>query len=391
MFTLAAALFGALAVAHGAAVFSTAVPAPGSAVLSKPAWISVIADDATPITAATITVNGSPALPQITYPVGHWAWDDEQETDVWVVDDASIAKIQSYNRAWAMRAGTNTVVVTITSSAVPSSYTWTFDYVSGTTVGAVTPAADTVLPASPAAISASLISPSTSFSATMTVDGTVVPLTYTAATKTFTHTPTAAYSPGFHTVAFTARDTQVGVANKTWSFKVSPPMSTGYDCLSCHPSFGTAHPIAGCADCHTQPGAPVGQHGGDLVTVAGCMGDDVHNGVAECHQFDHGGEAGRGISPFTCAQCHSAANPNLPRHFEAATLSVALRTPTYGCFGGSCHTKDLVAEHGKYPAGAALKYQCDLCHAPTAPQRVKDAITTGNMECPTCHEHFHEE
>ena len=386
------AMFGALSVANAAylgATFSSSVPASGAAVLTKPAWLTVMADDVKPITSVSMTVNGKPALTQLTYPVGHWTWDDEAETDVWVVDDATVAKIWAYNRDWTMLSGANTVVVTINSGVVPSSHSWTFDYVTGTTVGTHAPAANSILPASPAAISATLVSPSTSFSATMTVDGTVVPLAYTVGSKTFTHTPTEAYAPGFHTVVFIARDTRVGYATKSWSFKVSPPMSTGYDCASCHPRYTTSHPVTGCSGCHTKAYAPAGRHGDEIPTVNGCMGDGVNNGFAECHQFDHSGEAGRGTTPFTCAECHSANNPTMPRHFNEAELTVALRSSTSGCFGTGCHTKSIITEHAKYPTGSALKYQCDLCHGPNAPQNVKDAILGQNMACTACHSGFH--
>ena len=378
---VAFALFGAVSAAFGAgaAVFSSTAPAAGSAVLAKPWWVSVILDDTAPVISASITVNGIPAFTQVSLPRSHWVYDDETETDYLVVDDATVSKIQSYKTSWAMISGTNTVVATVVSASGISTHTWTFDYVTGTTVTTLTPAPASVQAASPAVVSASVASPYSAFTSSMRIDGALVPTTYSAATKTFTHTPATALSPGTHTAVFTASAT-AGSATRTWSFTVRPPMSTGGDCANCHAAYAASHPRVGCASCHDRAYAPYGKHGGAIPTVAGCTGSGTGNGDAECHQFDHSGNMGAGLVGFACAKCHSAAYPAVPRHSDASTTVAHVST---GC--DPCHADSLIDEHGKFPAAASIKYQCDLCHGSATAQPVKDAIATGNTGCGSCH------
>lgn len=376
-------LFGAVsgASAAGAAVFSSPAPAAGAAVLAKPMWISVMSDDSAPVISASIKVNGVAAFTQVTRPVGHWEYDEEAEDQYFVVDDATITKVQSYKNSWAMINGTNLVSATVISASGISTFNWTFDYVTGTTITTVTPTPASVLPASPAAISASLLSPYTTFTSSMKLDGVTVPTTYSAATKTFTHTPFAALTPGIHKVAFTANAT-AGSATKTWSFTVRPPMSTGGDCANCHSGYAASHPRVGCESCHDSAYAPVGKHGGAVPTVAGCMGDGVNNGYAECHQFDHSGDMGRGFNGFACAECHSVMYPTVLQHTNAESTAAHVSSST-GC--DPCHAGSLIDEHAKYPTAAVIKNQCDLCHAANAPQMVKDAIAAGQTGCGACH------
>jgi len=377
---LTIAIFGAATGAHaaGAAVFSAASPASGSAVLTKPLWISVMSDDSAPILYATLKVNGVDAITGVSQPVGHWEMDEETETDYYVVDDPTISKLSTYKSSWAMVNGTNTVAATVFSSSGVSTHSWTFDYVTGTSITTVTPTPDAVLAASPAAISATLASPYSTFTSSMKLDGKVVSTTYSAATKTYTYTPATTLSPGTHTVAFTA-SAAAGSASRSWSFTVRPPMSTAGDCANCHAEYAASHPRVGCASCHDEPYAPAGNHGSAVPSVAGCMGDGVNNGFAECHQFDHSGNQGVGIG-FACADCHDEAYPAVPQHTDTATSA---KHTTTAC--DPCHSGSLITEHAKYPTAAAIKHQCALCHAATAPQKVKDAITAGSTACSACH------
>ena len=372
------------AFAAGAAVFSGTAPAAGSAVLAKPWWVSVMSDDTAPVISASITVNGIPAFTQVSLPRSHWVYDDETETDYLVVDDATVSKIQSYKTSWAMISGTNTVVATVVSASGISTHTWTFDYVTGTTVTTLTPAPASVQAASPAVVSASVASPYSAFTSSMRIDGALVPTTYSAATKTFTHTPATALSPGTHTAVFTASAT-AGSATRTWSFTVRPPMSTGGDCANCHAAYAASHPRVGCASCHDRAYAPYGKHGGAIPTVAGCMGDGVNSGYAECHQFDHSGNMGAGLVGFACAKCHSESYPAVPRHSDASTTVAHVSATTNSTSCNACHSASLIAEHAKYPAAASIKYQCELCHGASAPQTVKDAVTAGGTTCGACH------
>jgi len=381
-------------IAYGGLVgaeFSAPTPTPGAYLSAKPTWISVRADAASPILAATMSINGVPVPAYMDYPIGHFVYDEEQETDIWVADDFTVVKVITYNIQSRVVDGANTVRTTVTSGVGTSEYSWTFNYGTASSVSSVSPASGAILPDSPSAIVARLSSPSASFTATMVLDGAPVETAYDPATKSFTHSPEATLSAGIHKVAFTAKDSANGLATRSWSFTVSPPMSTGWDCAVCHSGYDTAHPMAGCEDCHDHGYAPPNRHGSAVPTVAGCTSDGILNPFGACHRFDHGGEAGRGANGFDCVYCHDAEFPGVPRHFNEAALTVSLATPTNGCFGGTCHTRNLILEHAKYPRASALKYQCDLCHRADAPQRVKDAIATKSMECFACHEGFHEE
>lgn len=386
-FALSLMFFGAVssASAAGAAAFSAAKPAVGSASLTRPSWLSVTADDSLPIFSATMTINGLPAPVCIDRPIGHFVYDEEQESDIWVCDDLTVGRLMSYSPGNRVIPGVNTVVATVTSAAGVSTYSWTFNFGTATTVSSVSPASGAVLPGSPSTISAGLTSPSTSFTSAMTIDGAVVPLTYTSGTKTYTHTPVSALVPGVHTAVFTTRDASGGTASKTWSFRVSPPMSSGWDCTSCHSTYPAAHPVSGCESCHTHGyTVPGGTHGNQTPTVAGCTGDGTQQASA-CHEIDHKSDTVHGIwgsGPFTCANCHSAANPAVPQHTDAATANVHVSTST-DC--EPCHSGSLIDEHAKYPMASTVKHQCDLCHGPSARQTVKDAIATGTTACDACH------
>ncbi|MDP2234180.1 MAG: hypothetical protein Q8K89_11125, partial [Actinomycetota bacterium] len=110
------------------------------------------------------------------------------------------------------------------------------------------------------------------------------------------------------------------------------------------------------------------------------MGDGVVNPASACHRLDHSGLQGSG--PFGCMDCHNAYRPSVPQHTDDRT-ELAHVSSSGGC--GPCHLGSLLTEHGKYPAEAALKYQCDLCHASTAPEPVKAAISSGDTGCDACH------
>lgn len=384
---LSIALLGmtATAMAAGAAVYSAPTPASGAVIAKKATWLSVRADDTAPIISATMLVNGSPMLVTMEYPGGYFAYNEEQESDVWVNDDPTLVRLMVYNCQNKLVVGLNTVAATVTSASGISTYSWTFSYGSASSVTVVSPAVGAVLPSSPAAITANLTSPNTSFTSTMTLDGTVVATAYSPGTKTFSHTPATALTPGTHTVVLAAKDTAGGTATRTWSFTVRPPMSSGNDCTSCHTTYPAMHPLSGCGSCHTRGYVvPGGSHGNAIPTVAGCAGSGDQQASA-CHRLDHTSDSQWGIwgsGPFTCAQCHSAAYPNVPRHTDASTTVVHASTST-GC--EPCHGNSLVAEHGKYPSAATIKYQCDLCHGPTVRQQVKDAIAGNLTACSSCH------
>lgn len=371
------------AFALNTAAWTAPTPAAGSAVLTKPTAIFVTADDAAPIVSATVTLNGVKAsFVGIDRMVGYTYYDDDAEEYYWVVTDYTVARIIGYFPTSRVAVGTNTVVTTVTSSLGVSTYTRTFTHGTAPTISSVAPASGAILAASPSVISASWTSATTPLSSSMTIDGVVVPTTYAAGTKTFTHSVATTISVGWHNMAFTARDSLGATVSRTWRFKVQPAMSTGGECDTCHGTYPVAHPVAGCERCHTRAYADPIRHGGTVPSVSGCMGDGVVNPAAACHQFDHTGDAGWGAGPFTCTDCHNAAYPNVAGHTDSSTALAHVSTTNCG----PCHSESLVTEHGKYPAEATIKYQCDLCHSPSATQKVKDAIAAGNTACGTCHD-----
>ncbi|MCG2808231.1 MAG: cytochrome c family protein [Coriobacteriia bacterium] len=386
---LAAAFFVAAspALALDTAVWSEASPAAGAVVLVKPTAPRVVADDTANITKATVTMNGTPAsFVYVDFYVGHFYYDDEAESDIWVIDDYTKARITGYFASRVVVNGINTIVTTVTSSRGVSTYTRTFTHGAVTAIGAVSPSADTVVPISPADITVVLSSGATSFASAMMLDGVVVPTNYTSATKTFTHMPAAQLSAGWHTADFTALDSSGGSVSRSWRFKVSPPMSDGGDCQACHSGYPAAHPVPDCSVCHTR-GYTVqgGTHGREIPTAAGCMGDGGSEQDDACHRLDHSSDVNWGIwgaGPFACADCHSSAYPNVANHVEVSSNDSHLLTTT-GC--ALCHEASLIDEHGKYPAQAVIKYQCTECHTSSARQVVKDAVAARSTACDSCH------
>ena len=164
-------------------------------------------------------------------------------------------------------------------------------------------------------------------------------------------------------------------------------MSNGADCTACHTGYPASHPTADCAKCHDHAYAGARwTHGGAIPTAAGCSGDGGIEQDDTCHDLDHREDGIWGVwgsGPFACADCHSATYPAVAQHTAAETT--AAHVSDTSC-NGTCHSMNLVTEHGKYPKTATIKYQCTLCHAPEARQQVKDAVAAGNTECGACHE-----
>jgi len=371
--------------AGAAAVFTKPVPSADASAKVKPSWISVTADDTTPIFAATMTVNGFPVYACIDRPIGHIVYDEEAESDIWVADDYTVARLMAYGAGSRVVNGVNTVVATVTSASGTSSYSWSFIYGSATGIASVTPAADAVVANSPAAVAVGISSPSSVFTSTMKIDGVVVPTTYSASPKTFAHTPSSDLSPGWHAAEFVVRDSSGSSTAKKWSFKVQPPMSTGGECATCHSATPASHPNVDCSVCHSAAYAPAGRHGGSVPTVAGCTGAGTQQSDS-CHRLDHANDTQYGVwgsGPFTCVDCHSVDYPAVPRHTDSSITAVHA-TANSGC--DTCHSGSLLAEHSKYPKGADLKYQCDLCHGATASATVKSAISEGRTSCTACHD-----
>jgi len=373
------------ALAAGTAQFTAPTPSSTAQLKVKPSWVSVTADDSAPITSATMRINGKTVPVSIDFPIGHFVYDEEQETDLWVADDRTVGKLMAYNIASRIVPGANSVEATVTSAAGSSSYSWSFTFGTATTISSVSPTSGALIPGSPEVVVVSLSSPQSSFSATMSVDGVVVPTTFSAAAKSFTFRPDTALAPGKHTVVFSAKDAIGGVVSRTFSFEIRPPMSLAGDCRECHAAFPAAHTVSGCEDCHSH-GYTVagGTHGNQTPTAVGCTGDGLQQATA-CHTLDHRNDSlwgSWGSGPFDCTDCHQAAYPAVPGHTESQVISIhATTAPT--CT--PCHSASLVAEHAKYPRAATIKYQCDLCHGPNVRQALKDAVATGSGACSTCH------
>jgi len=382
---VAALLFASPALALNTAVWTSPVPVAGATVAAKPTAPSVIADDGASIINATMTMNGYPAsFVNRDFFVGHSVFDEDSESDVWVVDDWTKARVTGYFPASRIIAGMNTIVTTVRSSLGVSTYTRTFTWGTATTITAVVPAADTALAASPSALSVTWTSANAPVSSLLKLDGAIVAATYTSGNKTFTHMPSSALSPGIHTAVFTARDVAGTNVTRTWTFTVRPPMSNGSECGICHTTYPAAHPVSVCASCHDHAYAQAGSHGGETPTASGCVGDGSGGQDDACHDLAHTSDPMWGVwgsGPFSCADCHSAAFPDVARHTDSGTAT--LHVSATDC--SPCHSPSLVTEHAKYPTAAAIKYQCDLCHGTSVTQKVRAAVSAGSNNCSACH------
>jgi len=188
-----------------------------------------------------------------------------------------------------------------------------------------------------------------------------------------------------------------------------PAMRIG-ECTSCHMTYPAAHSLDSCSACHGTGGDPhYGTEVPSPTPAGGCLGGDY-----SCHTkgpqsvYLHGsatdywgstsylgdyGESYTGTpllfgaydAPFDCLDCHTSANPTVPRH-EPLTLAAQHQSTTTGsCIDSGCHNASLVTEHAKYPTGSTAKYQCSLCHSTEASTEVKLAVANGNTNCDACH------
>lgn len=185
-----------------------------------------------------------------------------------------------------------------------------------------------------------------------------------------TFTPSVELAPGTYYLTATVRDgagfarTLVGTAARGFTAVAAPAMSIPpADCLASGCHVKTRHPATTrpCAGCH----------------VAGYHEDTNDCSTDECHGAHAGPVTVTGVVG-SCASCHSASYPSVPRHSEASVTS----SHTSSCEG--CHIESLLTRHATI-AGSAYAGQCDLCHASTDP-RVKAAIAAGNVSCSACHD-----
>ena len=184
----------------------------------------------------------------------------------------------------------------------------------------------------------------------MSLDGVVVPTTYTAATKTFKHTPAAALAAGTHTVSFSAIDSSGGSVSKTWKFKVSPPMSNAADCTACHTGYPASHPTADCSKCHDHayavPAVPTAGPSRRRPAARATAASSRTTPATTWTTARTGSGASGAPVPFACADCHSATYPAVAQHTDAETTAAHVSSTT-GC--GPCHSIVLVTEHAQVP------------------------------------------
>lgn len=194
----------------------------------------------------------------------------------------------------------------------------------------------------------------------MTVDGVLVRDVTTPQGVAVSWQPSVYYENGsVHTVQVQVTDTAGNVANASWSFTcvAKAPMSSV--CDDCHRPF---HPTDNCYACH---------------------GGDYHSGSCSgCHDGDgHGPE----YISSDCGICHGVNPATGPLHTPASEAAAHLTSTTGSCFGPGCHLTALDAEHGRYPSGSDLKFQCTICHSSADP-RVVAAIAGDDSSCGACHD-----
>ena len=187
-------MLAASAYAAGPATFSSPSPAAGGLVTTRNSTVSVRVSDPAGVQSGTITVPGvTMSYTAIDYPIGHWE-DPDGCGAVWVVDDYTQAILTAYPISPYLPLGLNTATANVRNgSGINSDYTWSYTVDLAPTITTISPANSAIVGATAPTISATIADEDSSFSATMTVDGSVVVPTYNAGTKTFSYTPSTPY------------------------------------------------------------------------------------------------------------------------------------------------------------------------------------------------------
>jgi len=198
-----------------APVFSSLVPAAGSALGASPTSLSAAVAWSAPLTGTfAFTVNGAARPATVTY--------------------ARSGGVTDYTHATVrcspgvLSDGATSVVLTFTPSNgdEAASGTWSFTIAEKPKVGGpLTPASGSTVSTARPRISARATDNGSVASVWLTVDGAPVPASYDAASKLVLGTPAADLSDGPHTAMATATDAGGDTASTSWTFVVAAPVT----------------------------------------------------------------------------------------------------------------------------------------------------------------------
>ncbi|MHB9093790.1 MAG: cytochrome c3 family protein, partial [Eubacteriales bacterium] len=198
-------------------------------------------------------------------------------------------------------------------------------------------------------------------------------------------------------------------------------LSQTFTCNTCHGAASSvktqiAGKLTGCADCHNGISAPLKhpdsqyypRHVANTFPVfmpeyspncSTCHTDksliNLHSakyvGCNTCHTTDAYKAAVVSLN-VDCTGCHSTSvNPAIDMtesHKPFHNANTALYPASANCL--NCHAKDATTEGqsllGVHKKDSASTVTCDTCHASTARQTVKDAVSTNNVSCQACHD-----
>lgn len=209
--------------ASGSALFSVPTPAPGASVTDLPV-ISLHASDANGIVSFSMLLDGVSVAATLERDVlvpGYWQDDGDGCGAYWVPEtyDPNAGTVR-YSGIGVLN-GSHDVTVTVTSgTAEQSQYAWSFDSDVAPRVFSPDPApASTHVLSAPTSISAVLDVRTVGYEATMTVNGVVVPATFSAATHRLTYA-SGSLPDNTYSVRVDLRDDNAESTTLSWSFVV---------------------------------------------------------------------------------------------------------------------------------------------------------------------------
>lgn len=226
---VAASIAAAEPVYSGPAAFTGLAPADSTLVTVTPVTVSVTASGALPLTGyARFTLDGAERLAGVDYPIGHMDGDEWDEW--WVVDDYSVARL--YTTVIPGDGSHEVTATVVDSGGTTSTCSWAFDVAVPPRVVAIAPADGSVVTTAMPSLSARITDNDAADAATMTLDGLVVPTTYTAGTRTYSFVPAVALGEGPHAVTFAVRDSGGRTAVREWTFTVDVVADTTFSSLA---------------------------------------------------------------------------------------------------------------------------------------------------------------
>lgn len=362
------------AVATAPAAFATPLPSGGSTIDADSTGISVVCDDSSAVSSATVTVDGL-AVPCAVAPSAA---------------DPTVATISCQPRSYS--DGAHSVVVrAVNAAGRASTYGWGFSVAAAPVFGGVSPVSASSVTSLAPAMYALVKDNSAVATWSVSVDGVVSPSAYDAPSGRLTVEAVRFADESAHQVVFSAADAGGRSASRTTSFTVNlfSEMPVQTDCLSCHPGRdGLSHSWAPCSSCHGI-GRPVSARPHPWSDCSVCHSRTqvidcrtCHDGrTAETHRRDAFRVNAK--SPFACDTCHGESRPEgMPGHAAGVVAAHGTTQDVSSC--QPCHSGSLTKEHNARTDAGGAGLTCATCHA-SADARVVAAIAAKDTRCGACH------